>query len=163
MRHPFIKRQLTLIELLVCLVLIVMVAGVLVVRARAMIDRYRFDKGIEKLVRQLNLTKQLALASDNDVTLKLKLKEGKLRCTRRSPIESDHKKVFYFSIEPIAHFCLDGKEQQEWACEVMANGWLKEEGMIHLSYKNKYNGFIDLRETPFFQRGQKPSENLCHR
>ena len=40
----------------------------------------------------------------------------------------------------------------------MANGWLKQTGRLHLSYRGKYHCCIELDATPFFKQSPSFSE-----
>ncbi len=158
------KGALTLIEVMLCIVILALMSGVVAVRGREMVDRYRFKHEVEQLVSLLNATRDLAFLTDNYLSLKFKVVKNGLRCERFYTTgacpnqESLSKKM---TLRTLSHCCLDGKKEPSIVLDFTQDGWILHGKMLHLSYKEKYHGYIDLEETPFFRQRLKPLTEEC--
>lgn len=104
------QRGFTLIELFLTIGLIAMVGGLLLFRAKPMLDRYRFDHGIAKLNRELLYSKHLSEAAHADVDFTIERVKGGLICIRNTdePLKIPH--TFKTKIS-IPHLQLVDKEK----------------------------------------------------
>ncbi len=161
---PASKRSFTLVEVSLCVVILAFISGVVAIRGREMIDRYRFKNEVEQLVALLNATRDLAFLTDNYLSLKLKIDKRGLRGERFYTAEppQDQKNLYKkVVLKTLSHCCLDHKKKRNIDLDFTQDGWVIEGKTLHLSYKGKYHCYIDLEETPFFKQRLKPFNKAC--
>lgn len=152
LKHSY-KRCFTLIEVMIVLVLIALSGSVLLLRSREMIERYQFRYGAEHFLQCLNLSRELALLSNNDVLLHLSCEQGHLygKWMRRVDQASIPNFNAGFCCFPITHFSVDGQEMTSCDLLFCGRGWFLEEyRSLSLFYKRDLVFSIDLTATPFF-------------
>src|SRR3990167_2589956 len=77
-------RGFTLIEVLVCLLLLSMVGGVMVYKGWGMLQEHRFSTSCEKISSEIALTKGLAISYQRDIDMILEQRGSKVYLMRKS-------------------------------------------------------------------------------
>ena len=78
MRSGTKKRRFTLLELLVCIAILGVIASLLGIKGKGMVDHHRFRSSVQEVANKLGLCKTLALSYQADLTFRLFEKEGAL-------------------------------------------------------------------------------------
>ena len=112
------RRFFTLIELIICLSILSILGTTLLIKTGPMIEHYRFEMSAKKLLKELNLTRHLSIASYSDMDFHIQKMGNKLICCRRqddqikvgkhfnSPIIIKNIQVVTFNNQPIENMTL---------------------------------------------------------
>jgi hypothetical protein len=149
MRH---KCPFTLLEIMICLALLALLASTLLIKAKPMIEQYQFEAAAKKLVRELNLSRHLAVTCRADIELTIKKKGNKLILVRfkEELVTFDSHFNHNIIIDHIPSFYIEDKEVGECTFFFTETGWIfPEVKKVSLRTKEK-TYFIDLAQAPYF-------------
>ncbi len=125
-RLPF-----TLIEILVCLVLLSMMGSLLIYKGGKLLKERRFSSSCEKISSEIALTKNLALTYQIDIDLVLEQKKGKIYLTRKTDFPPQSIRGL-FQVETTFPEVVFGKEDGKKEIVFFGNGWIEGEEKVTL-------------------------------
>ncbi len=126
------KHFFTLIEILVCIMLLAMAGSVVIYKGGKLLQDRRFSSSCEKITSEIILTKSLALTYQIDIDLLLEQKKGKIYLTRKT--DSPHHSIqALFGGETPYPEIVFGKEDEIKEIHFYGNGWIEGEEKITLS------------------------------
>ena len=117
-RKPF-----TLIEILVCLMLLAMAGSVVIYKGGKLLSERRFSSSIENIRSEIFLTKSLALTYQIDIDLYLQQKKGKIILKRKTDTPHPSIKAL-FDKEIALPEIVFGKADEEKIIHFYGNGWI---------------------------------------
>jgi prepilin-type N-terminal cleavage/methylation domain-containing protein len=121
----------TLIEILVCLMLLSMAGSLLIYKGGKLLKERRFSSSCEKISSEIAVTKNLALTYQIDIDLVLEQKKGKIYLTRKTDFAPQSIRGL-FQGETAFPEVVFGKEDEKKNLIFFGNGWIEGEEKVTL-------------------------------
>jgi Tfp pilus assembly protein FimT len=122
----------TLIEILVCMMLLAMAGSVAIYKGGKLLQERRFSTSSEKIISEILLTKSIALTYGLDINLVLEQKNGKIYLTRKTD-SPPHLLIALFQKPTSFSELVFGKENEEKVITFYGNGWIEGEDRLTFS------------------------------
>ena len=143
-----IKKSFTLIEILVCMMLLAMAGSVAIYKGGKLLQERRFSTSCEKITSEINLTKSLALNFQIDINLLMEQKKGKIYLTRKTDSPQSSIKALFHTTVAFPEIVF-GKEDETKEIYFYGNGWIEGEDRLTLSMashlKKQYS--VDVKHS----------------
>ncbi len=114
--------------------LIALIGSVVLVRAKPMLDHYRFNHSFSRLKRELALSKRLAMTATTDIEFHLEQKEKVLTCMRKTDEPLNLKETLN---TPINIPYIRMEENKKAMILFTANGWVQKDSVVSFSLGNQ--------------------------
>ncbi len=125
------RKFFTLIEILICMMLLAMAGSVAIYNGGKLLQERRFSTSCEKITSEIMLTKSLALTYQIDIKLLLVQKKGKIYLTRKTDSPPNSIKVL-FQIPTAFPEIVFGKIEEEKEINFYGNGWIEGDDQLTL-------------------------------
>lgn len=125
------KQAFTLLEILVCLVLLSMAGSILIFKGGKLLKERRFSSSLEKISSEIAFTKNLALTYQIDIELVLEQKSGKIYLTRKTDFAPRSIQPL-FEKEVVFPEVVFGNKSERKDFLFYGNGWIEGEENITL-------------------------------
>ena len=76
------KKPLTILELFFCVAILALVGSLVIVKAKPMIEEYRFQASVQRLANELEWSHKVAMSAEADIDFLIEKKGTTLCCTR---------------------------------------------------------------------------------
>ena len=125
------RKYFTLIEILVCMMLLAMAGSVTIYKGGKLLQERRFSTSCEKMKSEILLTRNLALTYQIDINLLLEQKKGKIYLTRKTDAPQKSIKALFQTTTPFVEIVF-GKDDETKVINFYGNGWIEGENKLTL-------------------------------
>lgn len=128
------KRAFTLIEIMVCMVIIGMAAGVLAFSLKDILNDYYFTRSVTDFRKNLEHFERLAVTIQSDSKILVEKRGEKFwyKCKMEDPAFPKIEK----ELDGVVKLLFDDEETESLSLNIYANGYVKPRGSIAFSTKN---------------------------
>ena len=123
------KYSFTLIEVLICLLLLSMSGSMVIYKGWKMLQEHRFSTSCEKIASEIQLTKGLAIAYQMDIYLILEQRGSQVFVTRVTDFAPEGIKVLFQKANVLSEIAFrqdDGVKEMQF----YGNGWIESDKKI---------------------------------
>ncbi len=142
------KFSFTLIEIMVCMILLAVMGSVMIYNGGKLLQERRFSSSCEKITSEIFLTKSLAITYQIDIHLVLEQKKGKIYMTRNTDFAPENIKSLFDSPLELPELVF-GKDDEVKEFYFYGNGWIEGNEKVILSMashlKKQYN--VDIKHS----------------
>lgn len=146
MRTSKKKRVFTLLEIIVCLVIVTMLMGLVGVKTYQLIDLYRFRSSVHKMLSEINHWQLWAMTHNDDVHLKISQEKGEYFFQPETeapyPLPSLLTKQKLYGVKRIK---MDGKTLSSLDLDIYSTGRIEPTGILQYEPKDPISSDEALR------------------